>query len=140
MFSPRGWWSGRPALGPLEVRVLEALWARGAAAAVRDIQAAFPQLAYTTLMTTLDRLHRKGLLTRTRAGRAFLYEPQLSREQFLGEVASDSLVSLLPQDGSSRPILSMFVEAVGRRDATVLDELETLVRAARRRQRRSEDA
>ena len=64
----------------------------------------------------------------------------MSRDQFLGEVASDSLVSLLPQDGSSRPILSMFVEAVGRRDAAVLDELELLVRAARKRQRRGESS
>ena len=140
MFSPPRWWSRRPALGPLEIRVLEQLWARAAPAAVRDLQAAFPQLAYTTLMTTLDRLHRKGLLTRQRSGRAFLYEPRLAREQFLGEMASDSLVSLLPSDGSSRPILSMFVEAVGRRDAAVLDELESLVRAARKRQRRGDDA
>lgn len=140
MFSPSHWGSGRLALGPLEGRVLEELWARGTPATVRDLQASFPQLAYTTLMTTLDRLHRKGLLARQLSGRAFQYEPRLAREQFLGEIASDSLVSLLPSDGSSRPILSMFVEAVGRRDAAVLDELESLVREARKRQRRGEDA
>jgi predicted transcriptional regulator len=140
MFGSLRPWSGVPALGPLEIRVLEELWARAVPATVRDLQTAFPQLAYTTLMTTLDRLHRKGLLARQRSGRAFLYEPRLAREQFLGEIASDSLVSLLPSNGSSRPILSMFVEAVGRRDAAVLDELESLVRAARKRQRRGEDA
>ena len=139
MFSPSRWWSGWPALGPLEIRVLEELWVRAAPATVRDLHTSFPQLAYTTLMTTLDRLHRKGLLARQRFGRAFQYEPRLARDQFLGEIASDSLVSLLPSTGSSRPILSMFVEAVGRHDAAVLDELETLVRAARKRQRRGDD-
>ncbi len=132
----RRWWSARPALGPLEIRVLEHLWSRPGPATVKDVHALFPQLAYTTLMTTLDRLHRKGMLIRQRAGRAFKYEPRMPREQFLAEMASDSLVSLLPSDGSSRPILSMFVDAVGRHDAAVLDELDGLLRAARKRQRK----
>ena len=58
--------------GTLELRVLEALWHRSDAASVRDLQAEFPATAYTTLMTTLDRLHRKGVLDRMKAGRAFL--------------------------------------------------------------------
>jgi len=56
--------------GPLEWRVLEALWERGDAASVRDLQPRFSDIAYTTLMTTLDRLHRKGVLDRTKQGRA----------------------------------------------------------------------
>jgi predicted transcriptional regulator len=118
--------------------VLESLWNRRDGGSVRDLTPDFPDIAYTTLMTTLDRLHRKGMLIRQRTGRAFKYEPRLPREQFLAEMASDSLVSLLPSDGSSRPILSMFVEAVGRHDAAVLDELDALVRAARKRQRKGE--
>ena len=59
-------------LGPLEWRVLEALWARTTIASVRDLQPEFPDIAYTTLMTTLDRLHRKGVLLREKNGRAFL--------------------------------------------------------------------
>ena len=50
--------------GPLERRVLDALWSRSAPACVRDIQPDFPGVAYTTLMTTLDRLFRKGTLRR----------------------------------------------------------------------------
>ena len=61
--------------GPLEIRVLEALWARGTAAAVSDLQPQFPGVAYTTLMTTLDRLFRKGTLSRFKSGRAFFYQP-----------------------------------------------------------------
>jgi len=66
--------------GALELRVLEALWRRGEDASVRDLMPEFPQAAYTTLMTTLDRLHRKGVLERRKDGRAFLYRPVSSRE------------------------------------------------------------
>jgi len=51
-------------LGPLERRVIEVLWSRQDAACVRDLHSDFPEIAYTTLMTTLDRLHRKGVLDR----------------------------------------------------------------------------
>ena len=69
-------------LGPLETRVLDALWTRGSASSVRDLHPAFPGIAYTTLMTTLDRLHRKGVLSRVKQGRAFLYAPVTSRDGF----------------------------------------------------------
>lgn len=59
-------------LGPLEKRVLELLWGYGRAVTVRHVQLKFPNLAYTTLMTTLDRLYRKGVLLRRRHGRAFV--------------------------------------------------------------------
>ena len=66
-------------LGPLERRVLEALWDSAGAARVKDLQPSFPEVAYTTLMTTLDRLHRKGALERVVDGRAFAYRPRISR-------------------------------------------------------------
>jgi len=105
------------AFGPLENRVLDALWARDRAASVRDLQPQFPQVAYTTLMTTLDRLYRKGALMRHKEGRAFYYRPAATRPELISQLA--------------RPILSMFVDAVGQRDRALLDELETLVRERR---------
>ena len=51
--------------------MLDALWALDRPATVRDLQPQFPASAYTTLMTTLDRLHRKGMLLREKEGRAF---------------------------------------------------------------------
>ncbi len=123
---------GKAALGPLEARVLEALWTRERAATVRDLQSSFPDLAYTTLMTTLDRLHRKGLLERSRTGRAFAYLPRWSRDVWNMRLAKSRLATLLPETASSiGPIMSMFVDAVSRRDAALLDELEALVRHAR---------
>jgi predicted transcriptional regulator len=124
--------------GRLEVRVLEALWAREHLASVRELQPSFPRIAYTTLMTTLQRLHRKGVLERIKAGRAFLYRPRYSREQLRIGLAEDALAVILGPSPSSRPILSFFVEAVSRGDRDVLDELERLVREKQREQQRGE--
>ena len=118
--------------GPLELRVLEVLWSRTAPVCVRDIQPQFPGVAYTTLMTTLDRLFRKGTLRREKSGRAFYYAPQATQEQLLSDLAGSAFATLLPGDAASaRPILSMFVDTVGERDHALLDELEELVRARR---------
>jgi predicted transcriptional regulator len=119
-------------LGPLEWRVMEALWARTDATSVRDLQPEFPDIAYTTLMTTLDRLHRKNVLQRTKHGRAFFYQPKLSRSEFDSARAADALRVALSADGSQlTPLLSFFVQAVGDKDDELLDELEALVRARR---------
>ena len=123
----------RAQLGPLESKVLDWLWTRTRAATVRHVWLAFPDLAYTTLMTTLDRLYRKGLLERHRLGRAFAYEPRLSRDELLRELASDQVSHLLSTAGASGAVLSTLVRAVGRRDAALLDELDALVQAERLR-------
>ena len=120
-------------LGPLELKVLEVLWERNRATTVRNVQPSFPRLAYTTLMTTLDRLYRKGVLRRFRLGRAFGYEPRCSRDELLGKMVSGRVVELLAACGDSTVLLSTLVEAVGHRDAELLDELEALVRAERAR-------
>lgn len=123
--------------GPLELRVLEALWSRPGAACVRDLQPDFPGVAYTTLMTTLDRLYRKGALARTKHGRAFYYAPKATPAQMISDLAGSTFKILLPGDASSmRPILSMFVDTVGEQDESLLDELEALVRERRQELKR----
>ena len=118
--------------GPLEIRVLESLWARETPACVRDLQPQFPGVAYTTLMTTLDRLFRKGTLLRTKTGRAFFYHPKTSKQALISALAGSAFARLLPGDSASvRPILSMFVDTVGNHDRALLDDLEQLVKARR---------
>ena len=118
--------------GPLEWRVLEALWRHEGPAAVRDIQPGFPETAYTTLMTTLDRLHRKGVLEREKHGRAFRYWPRQTRAELESSVAERALSVALGGDSAAlRPLMSFFVDAVGQRDHDLLDELESLIRARR---------
>jgi predicted transcriptional regulator len=125
--------------GPLEIRVLDALWAQDAPACVRDLQPRFPGVAYTTLMTTLDRLFRKGTLSRVKSGRAFYYQPKSSQQELISALAGSTLATLLPGDAESvRPILSMFVDTVGDRDRALLDELEKMVRARRDELKRRE--
>ena len=119
-------------LGPLEWRVLDALWQRAEPATVRDLQPAFSDIAYTTLMTTLDRLHRKHILTRTKSGRAFVYAPRASRAMFDSGRATQALLAAVERGGpSATPVLSCFVDALGDHDEALLAELEALVRARR---------
>ena len=119
--------------GTLELRVLEALWRRGGEVAVRDLQPEFPGAAYTTLMTTMDRLYRKGVLARRKMGRAFAYRPVSSRQELESALVTRALQPLLQGD-RAQPILSFFVDEVSRLDDRLLDELERLVREKRRRQ------
>jgi predicted transcriptional regulator len=127
------------ALGELERSVLERLWAMGREASVRELQQGFAgQPAYTTLMTTLDRLFKKGLLERRRLGRAFLYRPRVTPDQLRQDLAADVIDSLLGQGPeAARPVLSTFIDAVEGRDAALLDELASLIRERRRRGRGS---
>ena len=119
--------------GSLELRVLEALWALGREASVRDVLDAFPTAAYTTVMTTMERLHRKGVLARRKDGRAFLYWPVSSRATMESGLVARAIEPLL-RNGGAQPILSFFVDEVSRHDERLLDELERLVREKRRQQ------
>jgi BlaI family transcriptional regulator, penicillinase repressor len=67
---------------PLELLCLNALWSlkEGNVKDVRQLVARKRPLAYTTIMTVLDRLVRKGLLARRKVGRAFVYMPQIARD------------------------------------------------------------
>ncbi len=126
-------------IGPLERRVLDTLWSRPDAATVRDLLPDFPSTAYTTMMTTLERLHRKGLLDRNKIGRAFRYRPRCTREDLASALTKQSLDDLLQAGpGGLGPVLSTFVDAVGERDREALDELERLIRERRRARRREE--
>lgn len=121
------------AFGPLEWRVLESLWEYRAAASVRDLQPAFPEIAYTTLMTTLDRLHRKGVLDRAKDGRAFRYATRHTRAELESSLAAGAMRAAIHggDEAALRPLMSFFVDAVGERDGDLLNELESLIKARR---------
>jgi predicted transcriptional regulator len=124
----------RARLGTLERQVIEIVWA-GDEVTVRDVHARLDgKVAYTTVMTTLDRLFRKGLLARTKRSRAFVYSALASREKLDDIVASDVVSGLLAGEWSAPlPFLSNLVEAVGESDRALLDELERLVKTKQRR-------
>lgn len=121
-----------PLLGALERRVLEALWAHGEEASVRTLQSTFPGAAYTTLMTTLDRLYRKGLLERRLDGRAYLYRPRYSRADLTSTAALNTFRTALGSGDDAAPLLSSLVDVMVGHDERLLDELARLVRERRR--------
>jgi predicted transcriptional regulator len=121
----------RPHLGPLEQQLLQALWARGSAT-VRELLADDKiHQAYTTVMTTVDRLYKKGLLSRVEDGRAFRYTPRQTPEELQRVTALESIRQLLGSGDASALPLSYLVEALSTHDAQLLDELQLLVERKR---------
>jgi predicted transcriptional regulator len=119
-------------LGPLEERLLEALWGRGTATVRELVDAGCQDLAYTTVMTTLDRLFKKNLLTREVEGRAFRYVPRFTREEMHREVAGAAFRQMLDASPVSSLPLSYLVEILSERDEQLLDDLRELVETKRR--------
>jgi len=119
-------------LGPLEQRMLEALWTRGNSTVRELVEEEGQSLAYTTVMTTLDRLFKKGLLQRAEEGRAFRYAPRFSREELHQEAAGQAFRQLMDASPASSLPLSFLVELVGERDSELLNDLHKLVERKRR--------
>jgi predicted transcriptional regulator len=136
-FLATGWWRGRRSpgepFGRLEAAVMDVLWRNGDELAVRDVQAQLTRIvAYTTVMTTLDRLFKKGFVNRRREGRAFLYTAAYARHEVQATVTTGLLTDLLSgSSAAATPVLSNLVDAVADRDDRLLDELERLVRDKR---------
>ena len=124
-------------LGPLEARVVEIVWKRGAPVTVRDVRPDLGGLAYTTVMTTLDRLYKKGLLRRHKEGRAFLYSTRVTPHE-LQQTLAQRLVGWLlgATRESARPLLSGLVDTLGEADGALLEELERMIRERREQLRR----
>lgn len=81
-------------MGQLEAAVMQHLWSVGEPVSVRVMLEALTQdrsLAYTTVMTVMDNLHAKGLVTREKQGKAYLYTPTSTREEHTAEVLQDVL-------------------------------------------------
>jgi predicted transcriptional regulator len=115
---------------PLELLCLKALWSleEGNVKAVQDMVAQSRPLAYTTIMTVLDRLVRKGKLARRKVGRAFVYSPQTSRDTMRRAAVRELLDGFF--DGSEAQLLMFLrepaapasrpMEAEGRIDTVLL--------------------
>jgi len=83
-------------LGELEARIMDQLWTWNRPATVREVLDAITAkkpLAYTTVMTVMDNLHTKGALLRDREGRAYLYRPAATRDDYVAELMRDALAA-----------------------------------------------
>jgi predicted transcriptional regulator len=122
-----------PRLGPLEANIMEILWSWHELSVRGVVHKLERPLAYTTVMTTLDRLYKKGLLDRRKCDRAFHYAPRISREEWEQRRAGDFVDGFLGDRGASRnSLISCLVEAVGQHDALLLEELESKIRLKRK--------
>src|SRR5580692_4989163 len=122
-------------LGPLEQQMLEDVWTRGNATA-RELTDASDRYAYSTVMKTLDRLFKKGLLTREVEGRnrRYRYSARLTRNELQRVVATQLIRDVLDRAGSSyTPVLSHFVDLVADFNPTLLDELQRSIDEQRSR-------
>jgi predicted transcriptional regulator len=105
--------------GDLETVVMDRLWAAEGATTVRDVLEQLQrdrEIAYTTVQSTMDNLHRKGWLTRQRDGKAYLYTPRMTREQYSAQMMRDALDS----GGRSDLVLAHFLETISAEESTEL--------------------
>ena len=96
---------------PLELVCLKALWSLGEGSVndVRRVISLNKPLAYTTVMTLLDRLARKSIVTRRKVGRAFLYSPQVSQDSVRRMAFQEFLESYF--DGSAVGLIEFLGDA-----------------------------
>lgn len=90
------------------------------------------EVAYTTVMTTISRLFDKELLDRRKDGRRYLYQPLMTRHQFIEAMTRDVLNSLPPV--GQETAVALLVERVAQASDDELDRLEALIRERRRAQ------
>ena len=119
-------------LGPLERQLLAALWTRGSSTVREILDVGDIKLAYTTVMTTLDRLYKKQLLNRVAEGRAFRYSPRYTQEELEKAAVGETIRQLLGSGNSAGLPLSYLVEAVSEHDASLLNDLQRLLDEKRR--------
>jgi predicted transcriptional regulator len=119
-------------LGPLEQQLLSNLWMRGSATVREVLDSGDIKLAYTTVMTTLDRLYKKELLNRAPEGRAFRYSPRYTQEELEKAQVGETIRRLLGSGAAASLPLSYLVEAVSEHDVSLLDDLQRLLDEKRR--------
>lgn len=118
-------------LGPLEGKVMEFVWDRNEPVTVREVLAQVGRkrkLAYTTVMTVMDRLKGKGLLRRRMVGHAYLYRAAVDRERFTRE----AIDRLLRGARDRRSVLAAFIQSV---DPSELKDLRGLIEEVEGRKR-----
>lgn len=121
------------AISGLEREVMEVLW-EVEKATVRQVMNRLDSAksrAYTTIMTTVDRLFQKNLLTREREGNAYVYSPKQDRDTYWKEIAQETMSNLLNVSGDVA--LTAFVDAASQEDEKNLERLEQLILSHRNR-------
>ena len=124
----------RTSLFDLEAEIMEIVWEQGwdefAVTDVHEVLESQREIAYTTVMTTVSRLHDKELLTRRKDGRRYLYRSAMTRPEFIEAMTREVLGSLPPM--GQEAAVAFLVERVADADEEELDRLEALIQTRRR--------
>ncbi|AHC25040.1 MULTISPECIES: BlaI/MecI/CopY family transcriptional regulator [Actinomycetes] len=118
-------------LGDLEATVMDRVWASADGATVRDIfeqLADARQIAYTTVLSTMDNLYRKGWVRRDREGKAYRYWPTMTRE----ERSAQLMRAAFDSGGDAEAVLAFFVDQMSAEESA---KLRAALRHAPKRQR-----
>jgi predicted transcriptional regulator len=115
-------------LGELEKLVMEIVWARGpiTSTEVHEALQQAREIAPTTVITTMDRLAKKGILRRQPEGRGYRYSASVTRHELGRRVVRKALEELLAEYPEA--VHSLFAEAVGDDEAVRLDDLRQALR------------
>ena len=114
-------------LGDIERLVMDILWSRGEVTGrevLEEIQKERP-LAFTTILTVMDRLLKKGLIKRKKMGGVFVYAPSISRDEFVKQVSEEVLEGIL--DISVSSAASSFVDILYKTSPDEMDRLSRLI-------------
>ncbi|MDI3313140.1 MAG: BlaI/MecI/CopY family transcriptional regulator [Mycobacterium sp.] len=102
--------------GDLEAVIMDRMWSRGEVATVREVfteLAEHRRIAYTTVLSTMDNLHRKGWLQRSRVGKAFHYWPTMTREEHSAALMRE----VFGAGGDPDLVLTHFLSQLGREES-----------------------
>lgn len=125
-------------LGTLEAQIMNVLWETENPLCVQDVvnrlQEKGKSAAYTTIMTTMGRLHAKGLLSRDMQGRAYYYQPRVSQRELTSNVTRQVIDGLLST--FAEPAIAYFVEALSDEHP---DKLKTLAEMIQKQERKDKD-
>lgn len=120
--------------GPLEARIMDALWDAGTGLSIREVQARLEteqSSNFNTVMTVMNRLVEKGLLNRRIEGRTSLYRPMVSKETFMNDQSKELTHELIDEFGPL--VVNHMLDALDQADPELIDKLEQKIRLLKKR-------
>lgn len=125
----------KASLFDLEAEIMEIVWGNDwVEFSVQDVLNVMKQgriIAYTTVMTTVSRLYDKGLLTRRKEGRKYIYSPRKTRREFI-EAMTRQVLQSLPPIGHQTAVALLIEQVVEEGNSEDLDRLEALIQERRK--------
>lgn len=118
--------------GPLEAKIMHVLW-NGPEITIKDVQARLERdkiINFNTVMTVMNRLVEKGILTKRTVGRTSLYKPLLSKEHFMENQSKELTYELIEEFGPL--VVNHMIDALEEADPDLLEQLEQKIKSIKK--------